>query len=625
MKKNYSLFAKTIIALLAFVFVISGYNMTVFADDCQGHVRNDGIVTREPSCTEPGIIAYSCIYCGADMGVESINPISHVADDGEVVLKATCTQNGTVEYKCIYCRTILATDSIPATEHVSDGGTVEREPAIGVTGLIVYRCANCGTVLGEDVLPAIEKRDVPRADFNTSNCVLSNIPSDCTVKVNNALVNDSVSGSIDLSRYLSSAGSYTISVRANSYDGGADSESQLIQVTKPSAPWGIAATSVSHTGAPGYISGINSNMEYALKDSGNWNTCPDGQLQVSTPGIYLVRYRATVNTVKSDAVEVLIKREEAVKPATPNAYFNGTTHRLEGVYKGMAYSTNAGDNWNYISMDLSSVELSMDQIRQAASYGYLFVKNTVPIDSDIQRVTIGRQSAPADLISYDASGNNGMIKGVAPDMEYRKDGSNVWVTINGYELTGLNAGTYYVRRRASGYLAESKEVGITVRRYGDYGNTKGDTPSATFNAYNMVISGVSGCRLSYDGGKSYTDTLKVDALNVPEGLINTNYGLVLYRPGNGADKKDSDKQLITVTKSPYPTGITATSATATKLGSINGVDESMQYRSSSTSVWTDIQSGTSSVPVATGTYLLRRHGSNTALASDPVTIIIKLQ
>lgn len=583
-----------------------------------GHQNDGGTRTAEPTCTQDGTITYRCSRCGESLHTESIPATGHVRDGGTVLTVASCTQPGITQYKCSKCGTDMGSDNTPALGHVSDNGTVVREPTTTTPGEIEYKCSRCGTVLREEAIPVIGKRDLPAATFATGSLTLNNIPDNSTVKVNGNVVSTSASGSITLNGSFPQAGDYTITVVANKNGSKEASDPQTIHTHKPNAPSHIQTVDAPYNKDTGAIGGVDTSMEFSLQQPLNWITCTNSSQPV-TPGIYIVRYKATSTSIASDSVEALIKKATADKPATPTATFDGATHQLRNLSAGMAYSTNGGDTWTKVSNAM--VTLSNDAVNQAVSYKSVNVKNIVNgVESDIQTVAVGRVAQPNGVSTTAAtSGNNGSIKNVGTDMQYMKDGSNAWIDIGSSTVTGLSKGKYYVRRKATGNLVESNAISVTIDD--KHSTSKEGTPSASFNAYNMHIDGVSGCRISFDGGKNWTDKISNSTYVVNESYVNTTHGLIIYRPGNGSTTSDSDRQYISVTKQPTPSGITATSATPTVPGLIVGTDVSMQYRNSNQANWTDVTGNT--VAVAAGTYYLRRHGYANALPSDWLTIVIK--
>jgi len=644
MKRLITLLKRSLVFVMAVSLFCNSFSVTAFADEEDPGVYIDPVdpvvpidpcayghdlqstILIDPTCTNGGVTRYYCSRCSyyEDRNNEP-GPLGHFDDDGTVVRAATCSAEGEELYHCMFCGIETASIPIPKLNHVSDAGTVVQEATATTTGRKVYKCVNCGAVISEETIPCIGKRDMPSAQLNTSNAVLSNIPENSTILVNGSVINSAASGSIDLSQNTHSVGQYTIQVKANASAGKADSDIQTIYTSKPGTPAGVSTRSTVVGQSEGAITGVDSNMEYKLQDASSWTTCPNGSVPVPNGGIYLVRYKATSSQLASDCVEALVKVEEGKKPEKPTATFNGVTHNLSNLLAGYVYSTNSGDTWTKVQSGNTNLQLSNDAVNQAVTYGHILVKQTVPVESEVQTIAVSRAATPTGISSTaSTSGNNGSIKGVATDMQYRIEGGNSWFDIGSNTITGLAPNNYYIRRKASGTTVESNEVKIVVSK-GNTNPTQETRPNAVFNAYNMVIDDISGCRLSFDCGKSWTNIIYDHRYSIYETQVDTYKGIQVYKPGNGSTTKDSEIQYITVTKMPAPTGIAAVSATATAYGSITGVDTSMQYRSVNSSSWTDVPGGTTFVTVPAGTYYLRRHGYGNALASDALTVVIKTQ
>ncbi|MCD8085029.1 MAG: hypothetical protein LUF28_01630 [Clostridiales bacterium] len=104
-------------------------------------------VTTEATCTEDGVMTYTCTECG-DNYTETIPATGHTA--GETVLEsevaATCTEYGSYDevVYCTVCGEELSREAIavPATGH--DYVAEPTEPTCTEEGYITYTCINCG-------------------------------------------------------------------------------------------------------------------------------------------------------------------------------------------------------------------------------------------------------------------------------------------------------------------------------------------------------------------------------------------------------------------------------------------------------------------------------------------------
>ena len=109
----------------------------------------------EPSCTKEGSYDLVCLIHG-EVETEVLPMTEHAPDDGIVTKEATCTETGTLEIRCVVCGTVLETRDIPKKEHVPDNGTVTKKATCTEKGTLTIRCRECGRVLEEKEIPMIK-------------------------------------------------------------------------------------------------------------------------------------------------------------------------------------------------------------------------------------------------------------------------------------------------------------------------------------------------------------------------------------------------------------------------------------------------------------------------------------
>lgn len=242
--------------------------------------------------------------------------------------------------------------------------------------------------------------------------------------------------------------------------------------------------------------------------------------------------------------------------------------------------------------------------------------------SDPQSILVHKPAPPSHLKTTDEplKGGTGHIGGVDTNMEYSYADQDNWMMCTNSSQP-VSAGIYIVRYKATTGSIPSDAIEVVVAKEREKKKTKEDTPKATFNAMNMHIDNVAGCRISFDGGDKWTDKYSDYTYVANEGALSTGKGIQIYKPGNGSTTTDSDRQYISLTKQSMPGGITAMSATVTTPGMIIGTDTSMQYRNANQSGWTNVT--TTTIPVFAGTYYIRRMGYGNALPSDWLTVVIK--
>ena len=104
-----------------------------------GHSFDDGVVTKEATCTEEGEMLYTC-SCGETFTA----PIAKA--DHELVAtvtEPTCTELGFTTHACKNCDYAYTDTYVSPTGHSFDNGTVTKEPSCTAEGEMLYACA-CG-------------------------------------------------------------------------------------------------------------------------------------------------------------------------------------------------------------------------------------------------------------------------------------------------------------------------------------------------------------------------------------------------------------------------------------------------------------------------------------------------
>ena len=118
-----------------------------------GHSWDEGVVTKEPDCTEKGSKLYTCISCHSERTEEiPANGHSPVTDPA---VPATCTEDGLTEGShCEVCHTVLVPqETVPAAGHHYDNGLVTVPATCTENGVKTFTCTACGDSYTE-VIPA---------------------------------------------------------------------------------------------------------------------------------------------------------------------------------------------------------------------------------------------------------------------------------------------------------------------------------------------------------------------------------------------------------------------------------------------------------------------------------------
>ena len=82
------------------------------------HIWDEGVITREATCTENGEITYTC-SCG-ETKAEVISALGHSYE--AVITEPTCTEQGYTTHTCSYCGDSYADSYVDATGHTFENG-----------------------------------------------------------------------------------------------------------------------------------------------------------------------------------------------------------------------------------------------------------------------------------------------------------------------------------------------------------------------------------------------------------------------------------------------------------------------------------------------------------------------
>lgn len=110
------------------------------------------IFKRIAACAVTAVSALSlCIFAACGSGDET-----HTWDDGTVTQEATCTETGIMTYTCTDCGE-TKTETIPALGHDWDAGVLDE-----TTGITTFTCNRCGATMTSEsgVLPGDDSNDV---------------------------------------------------------------------------------------------------------------------------------------------------------------------------------------------------------------------------------------------------------------------------------------------------------------------------------------------------------------------------------------------------------------------------------------------------------------------------------
>ncbi|MGI5874706.1 MAG: leucine-rich repeat protein [Bacillota bacterium] len=119
-----------------------------------GHKWDSGKVTKAATCTEPGVMTYTCVNDSKHTKTEAIAALGHKWDSGKVTKAATCTEPGVMTYTCVNDSKHTKTEAIAALGHKAGNAVIENEIAAtceeqGRYDEVVY-CSVCGAELSRE-------------------------------------------------------------------------------------------------------------------------------------------------------------------------------------------------------------------------------------------------------------------------------------------------------------------------------------------------------------------------------------------------------------------------------------------------------------------------------------------
>ena len=334
-----------------------------------------------------------------------------------------------------------------------DGVTVTRNSASQVT-VFGMPCFNV-----DITLPAAEAKTqaaAPSAVFTATGSdtgTLSNVDSDMQYCLDGGNWTDINGLSAELTGLTSGTEIQIIK------KGGAtatDSAIQTIKLTQAATPTASFAATGTDSGT---LTGVSSDMQYQI-DNGAWNDI-SGESAVLTGlskgSVIHVRTKGGGTVLFSRPQDITL--EQAEKPTAAFTATDASTGTLSGVTAGMKYKIGDG-GWNKIS---SNEKISLNDL--SACTISVMQRGGEKLDSDAQTITVTKPNAPAVTAQNCINGNDGKLTDVNNTMEYRSSGAGSWTAIDSSEVTGLAAGSYEVRYKASGTALASEPQAVTIGSY----------------------------------------------------------------------------------------------------------------------------------------------------------------
>ena len=129
------------------------------------HSFDDGVVTIEPTCTQPGVKTFTCSGCNGTY-TEEVAALGHSYGDGVVTTEPTCTQPGVKTFTCVRGDDSY-TEEIPAKGHEYTETVVA--PTLTSDGYTLHECKNCDYSFRDNIVPKLELKTLPAPTLSDSS------------------------------------------------------------------------------------------------------------------------------------------------------------------------------------------------------------------------------------------------------------------------------------------------------------------------------------------------------------------------------------------------------------------------------------------------------------------------
>ncbi|GHV62569.1 hypothetical protein AGMMS49587_09780 [Spirochaetia bacterium] len=375
-----------------------------------------------------------------------------------------------------------------------------------------------------------------------------------------------------------------------------DSEAQSLAVPARPAISGVMAIQPAVIGGTGGINGTTSAMEYKHSTDSGWTAILGSSVTGLATGSYAVRIKAAESSFKSEEVSITINAFTGTAETKPNAAINYATEKFTGLTANANYTVNDGAKTADASGTIAIESIWFGTTLSIKKTG----DGTTTTDSAAQSLPIpARPGAPGVLAIQPTSiGGTGGINGTTSNMEYKRSADSGWTAITGSSVTGLAAGSYAVRIKATASAFKSAEVSITINAFTGTAETK---PNAAINYATEKLTGLANGSYTINS----SNVIVSDGTYSIASLISTSssVSLSIVKKGNGTTTTDSVAQSLTIPARPGAPSVSG------GVGVITGATAAMEYSANGTSGWT-AYSGSA----AAGTYYVRvkQTGSNFA-------------
>lgn len=151
--------------------MVGEYTLTIYDDNnsiiteydviISEHSFDDGVIIKEPTCTDEGTKQYTCQKCGATLensdGAEALG--HNYSEEWSIDKESTCTEEGSKSKHCLRCGAKSEITTIEKTDHTWNAQyTVDKEATCKEEGIQSIHCSVCNSIKegSEKSIPLIE-------------------------------------------------------------------------------------------------------------------------------------------------------------------------------------------------------------------------------------------------------------------------------------------------------------------------------------------------------------------------------------------------------------------------------------------------------------------------------------
>jgi len=412
--------------------------------------------------------------------------------------------------------------------------------------------------------------------------------------------------------------------------------SAISKAVGPSAPTGLLGVSPTTIGGTdGKITGTTTLMEYSTTTSFDTSTdCTDTEITGLSVGTYYVRLKETATHNASANTTVTVQEPEAL---TGTVTISGTTKFGENLtasvsggnntgtltYKWYRGATEIGTGTTY-TITVTDIDSTLKcEVESSVQTGKISTTTGVIEKAD-------GPSAPTGLLGVKPSalgGTDGKITGTTTLMEYSTTTSfGTSTDCTGTEITGLSAGTYYVRLKETTTHFASAYATVIVPEEGAFSGIV--TISGTEKFGETLTASISGDNNT--GTLTYTwyRGASLVGTGVTYSIVTDDIGVTLEcRVTSSVQTGYISKTTSAITKAVGPTaptgllGVKPTTVGRTD-GKITGTTTLMEYSTTTSFDTSTGCTGTEITDLSTGTYYVRLKETTMYLASAYATVTV---